>query len=177
MVFAGVIAALCLTIPVHDGVIARFDDPCLYCAGRRAIVVSMRIGARVPAAVAGTVSFSGLVGGVHWVVVRSVDHPDVRVGIGGLRGRLVRTGDTVLPGAPLGAAGDRLVVSLRDGAQYRDPAPWWDAAASDAEWRTVVARPRSKVALVGRGARPDSVGTSIHHCAVPTSWSLRRADP
>lgn len=177
MVLAGVVGALCLTVAVHDGIVARFDDPCRYCAGRRAIVVASRAGTPVPAPASGTVSFSGQVGGVHWVVVRSDDPSFVRVGLGGLRSRLVRTGDTVARGATLGATGERLIVSLRDGDDYRDPAPWWDAAGSGHGGRGVAAQPRSRVALVGRRVSPDSLTTSIHHCAVPTSWSLRRAEP
>lgn len=177
MLLPGVVGALCLTVAVHDGIVGRFDDPCRYCAGRRAVVVASRAGAPVPAPVSGTVSFSGQVGGVHWVVVRSDDPSFVRVGLGGLRSRSVRTGDTVARGASLGAAGERLVVSLRDGDDYRDPTPWWEAAATAPGLHSGAAQPRSRVALVGRGVRPDSVTTSIHHCAVPTSWSLRRAEP
>lgn len=179
----GAVAALCLAMPAHVGVVAGFDDPCPYCAGSRSVIVETRSDDVVPAPVTGTVTFVGAVGGAPWIVVRSADHPAVRVTLGGIRTASVVAGDRVVIGEPIGTTTTRLVVTLRDADTYRDPSPWLavgQRVSRPARPRSVSPRsvlPRSVAALVGQGGRPDSVGVSIHHCAVPTSWSLRRAEP
>lgn len=173
----GAVAALCLAMPAHLGIVADFDDPCRFCAGSRSVVVTTRADAVVPAPVTGTVTFVGMVGGAPWVVVRSSDFPDVRVTLGGVQRTVVRVGDTVSVGEHIGTSSTRLVVSLRDGNTYRDPSPWLVADRSLGQWVLRPGMPRSAAALVGRRRPSDSVSASIHHCAVPTSWSLRRAEP
>lgn len=179
----GTVAALCLAMPAHLGVVAGFDDPCPFCAGARSVIVETRSDAVVPAPVTGTVTFVGAVGGAPWIVVRSADFPAVRVTLGGVGAVRVAAGDAVTSGEPIGTTSTRLVVTVRDADTYRDPSPWLQAGRH--EWRSIAphsvlprsAVPRSGAALVGQRRRPDSVGASIHHCAVPTSWSLRRAEP
>lgn len=169
----GAIAALCLAMPTHLGVVTGFDDPCRFCAGSRSVIVATRSGDIVPAPVTGTVSYVGTVGGAPWIVVRSAEHPAVRVTLGGVGGVRVAAGDVVTIGEPIGTTTTRLVVALRDSDTYRDPTPW--TRPGDRSVR--VGEIRSSAALVARRQGPDSVGASIHHCAVPTSWSLRRAEP
>ncbi len=179
----GAIAALCLTMPNHLGVVAGFDNPCRFCAGSRSVIVATRSGDVVPAPVTGTVSYVGTVGGAPWIVVRSAEHPAVRVTLGGVGEVRVAAGDAVTIGEPIGTTATRLVVTLRDADTYRDPSPWLlpgSVLPGSALPRPALSRPalpRSGAALVGQRRRPDSVGASIHHCAVPTSWSLRRAEP
>lgn len=175
----GAIAALCLAMPNHLGVVAGFDNPCRFCAGSRSVIVATRSGDVVPAPVTGTVSYVGTVGGAPWIVVRSAEHPAVRVTLGGVGEVRVAAGDAVT----IGTTATRLVVTLRDADTYRDPSPWLlpgSVLPGSALPRPALPRPalpRSGAALVGQRRRPDSVGASIHHCAVPTSWSLRRAEP
>jgi hypothetical protein len=166
-------AALCLAMPAHLEVVAGFDDPCRFCAGSRSVVVATRSDAVVPAPVTGTVTYVGTVGGAPWIVVRSAEFPAVRVTLGGVRAPDVAAGDAVVIGEPIGTTSTRLVVTLRDADTYRDPVAWIGGAVRS----SAAGRPRSVAALVGQRPRPDSVGASIHHCAVPTSWSLRRAEP
>ena len=174
----GAVAALCLAMPTHLGVVADFDDPCRFCAGSRSVVVATRSDDVVPAPLTGTVTYVGAVGGARWVVVRSADFPVLRVTLGAVGTPSVSAGDTVTIGEPIGTTSTRFVVTLRDGDAYRDPSPWLRAGhpQRDSEGHRAVT-PRSGAALVGQRRRPDSVVASVHHCAVPTSWSLRRAEP
>lgn len=175
---AAAVAALCLAMPAHVGVVGGFDDPCPFCAGSRSVIVETRSDDVVPAPVTGTVTFVGAVGGAPWLVVRSAQHPTVRVTLGGIRTASVVAGDRIVIGEPIGTTSTRLVVTLRDADTYRDPSPWLAVGQQVMRpARPSSVMPRSAAALVGRRQHPDSVGASIHHCAVPTSWSLRRAEP
>jgi len=146
----GAVAALCLAMPAHLGIVAGFDDPCPFCAGSRSVIVATRSGNVVPAPVTGTVSYVGTVGGAPWIVVRSTEHPAVRVTLGGVGEVRVAAGDAVTIGEPIGTTATRLVVTLRDADTYRDPSPW----------------------LLPESVLPGSVlpGSVLPKLALPRSW-------
>jgi murein DD-endopeptidase MepM/ murein hydrolase activator NlpD len=94
--------------------------PSPYAAGNRGIEYATAPGTLVRAAAAGEVVFAGPVGGTLHVVVR---HPDgVRTSYAFLQSVLVRRGDRVEPGTPVGLAGAHVHLGARVGDAYIDPA-------------------------------------------------------
>ena len=130
-----VIAATCnLVAPVSAPIVATFREPeCRWCAGKRGIEYEIKSQTIVRSGSTGIVSFSGPVGGVNYVVVRTDSGMLVTYG------RMTRTdtlkGDVVGLGQPLGeiaplAAGSLatsgktsvwLYFGVRIGGRYVDP--------------------------------------------------------
>jgi septal ring factor EnvC (AmiA/AmiB activator) len=73
----------------------------------------------VRAGASGIVSFAGPVGGVNYVVVRTVD--GVLVTHGQLSEAFVRTGNAVNVGEPVGKVSARLYFGVRIDGRYIDP--------------------------------------------------------
>jgi murein DD-endopeptidase MepM/ murein hydrolase activator NlpD len=107
--------------PVDAPVVDAFrPPPTPWAAGNRGIEYATAPGTQVGAAADGTVVFAGMVGGSRHVVVRHAD--GVRTSYSFLRTALVRLGDTVVRGQPLGTTGSRFHFGARIGDVYIDPA-------------------------------------------------------
>ena len=115
-------AAPCWMPPVATPVVEAFDAPeCPWCAGHRGVEFGPTTGAAVRAVAAGTVAFAGSVAGRRYV---AVDQPDGRrVTYGWLATIAVGEGDAVRAGDVVGRAGERLMLTVRVGGDYVDPAP------------------------------------------------------
>jgi murein DD-endopeptidase MepM/ murein hydrolase activator NlpD len=100
-----------------------FREPlCLWCPGNRGIEYATSAGDRITAVSAGVVTFSGIVAGLTYVVVR---HPDgKRATYGNLADRLYAQGAVIAAGATVGHAAGLFHFGLRDGERYIDPAPF-----------------------------------------------------
>jgi murein DD-endopeptidase MepM/ murein hydrolase activator NlpD len=113
----------CLLPPVDAPVIRPFaSPPCPWCAGHRGLTYAVPSGSLVRAAAAGLVTFSGVVVGVRYVVVR---HGDVLLATyGGLASSPLSAGDAVAAGSVVGRSGTELYFGLRTAPDvYIDPAP------------------------------------------------------
>jgi murein DD-endopeptidase MepM/ murein hydrolase activator NlpD len=114
--------------PVRGPVIRPFEAPeGPYGAGHRGIDIAVPAGTPVLAAADGVVAFAGPVAGGRYV---SIDHPDgVRTTYSWLSTILVRAGDPVMRGEPVGTSGlghpgvdpAHLHVGARYGGTYIDP--------------------------------------------------------
>ncbi len=120
---APALAAGCLLPPVDAPITRPFDaPPCRWCAGHRGVTYATGPGTPVHAAAAGTVTFSGVVVDVRYVVVRHGD--GLLATYGGLVSSRVSAGNVVAAGAVLGHTGDELYFGLRTGPDaYIDPEP------------------------------------------------------
>jgi murein DD-endopeptidase MepM/ murein hydrolase activator NlpD len=116
-------AAGCLLPPVDAPVARPFEaPPCQWCAGHRGITYAVAAGEPVRAAAAGTVTFSGVVVDVRYVVVRHGD--GLLATYGGLSSTPLASGDAISAGAIIGRSGDGLYFGLRTGPdRYIDPQP------------------------------------------------------
>ena len=116
-------AAGCLLPPVIAPVNRPFDaPPCQWCAGHRGITYAVAMATPVRAAATGTVTFSGVVVDVRYVVVRHGD--GLLATYGGLSSTPLSSGDTVVAGAIVGSSGRELYFGLRTGPdRYIDPQP------------------------------------------------------
>jgi murein DD-endopeptidase MepM/ murein hydrolase activator NlpD len=106
--------------PVDRPLVDRFrPPPTRYGSGNRGVDYATEPGEPVRAAADGEVTFAGRVGlGLHVVVL----HPDgIRTSYSFLAGVLVRRGDRVARGDPLGTAGASLHWGARVGDTYVDP--------------------------------------------------------
>lgn len=130
VVGAGPVAGVssCLVPPVDATIAERFVEPeCPYCAGRRGIEYAGVSGVVVRAAAGGEVSFSGVVVGTRYVVVRHAD--GLLATYGGLAASSLRQGDHVAAGDAVGRSGAHLYFGLRIPAtapgpdHYIDPEP------------------------------------------------------
>jgi murein DD-endopeptidase MepM/ murein hydrolase activator NlpD len=117
------VAAACLRPPVVAAVSRSFEaPPCQWCAGHRGITYAVRAGTPVRAAAAGTVTFSGIVVDIRYVVVRHAN--GLLATYGGLQSTSLSAGDVVGAGAVVGRAGGELYFGLRTGPdRYIDPQP------------------------------------------------------
>jgi murein DD-endopeptidase MepM/ murein hydrolase activator NlpD len=117
------VAAGCLRPPVVAPVSRPFEaPPCQWCAGHRGITYSVAGGTLVRSAAAGTVTFSGVVVDVRYVVVRHAD--GLLATYGGLQSTALTAGDVVATGAVVGRSGRELYFGLRTGPdRYVDPRP------------------------------------------------------
>lgn len=122
------VAPTCLVPPVDAVIAARFVEPtCPYCAGRRGIGYHGVSGSAVRAAASGEVTFSGLVAGTRYVVVRHGD--GLLATYGGLAASGVSRGEYVVAGDTIGRSGAALHFGLRIPAtepgpdRYIDPEP------------------------------------------------------
>jgi murein DD-endopeptidase MepM/ murein hydrolase activator NlpD len=136
-------SATCWRPPVAGVILDPFRaPPCRWCAGNRGIEYEVERGTTVWATSSGTVTFSGDVAGIRYVVVR---HPNGwRTTYGRLDAVSVELGDVVVAGTRIGTASSGLFFGLRIGEDYVDPAPFVGA---------VVGRPRL-VPVDGSAARP-----------------------
>ncbi|MHB1089620.1 MAG: peptidoglycan DD-metalloendopeptidase family protein [Ilumatobacteraceae bacterium] len=106
--------------PVHAPIIEVFrEPPCRWCAGKRGVVYATDPDATVRAGASGTVWFAGPVGGVNYVVVRTIDGVLVTHGL--LSQAFVHTGDAVHVGEPVGEVSGRLYFGVRIDGRYIDP--------------------------------------------------------
>jgi murein DD-endopeptidase MepM/ murein hydrolase activator NlpD len=120
---AAAVSAGCLLPPVDAPVTQPFDAPaCRWCAGHRGLTYAVRAGTPVRAAAAGTVTFSGIVVEVRYVVVHHAD--GLLATYGGLASSPLHVGDLVVAGAIVGRSGGELYFGLRTGPDvYIDPQP------------------------------------------------------
>jgi murein DD-endopeptidase MepM/ murein hydrolase activator NlpD len=120
---AGAGVAVCLLPPVEAPIARPFSAPaCRWCAGHRGITYAVGVGTPVRAAAAGTVTFSGIVVGVRYVVVRHAD--GLLATYGGLSSSPLHIGDRVASGTIVGRSGGELYFGLRTGPDtYIDPQP------------------------------------------------------
>ena len=116
-------AATCLRPPIDGPITRPFDaPPCQWCAGHRGLSYSVASGTPVRAAAAGTVTFSGVVVDVRYVVVRHAD--GLLATYGGLESSALREGQSVAAGSTVGRSGTELYFGLRTGPDaYVDPEP------------------------------------------------------
>lgn len=115
-------APSCLLPPVAAPVVDPFREPsCPWCPGNRGLTYATDPDTAVRAAAAGTVTFSGTVAGIRYVVV---DHGDGRrATYGGLAGTALSAGDPVTAGAIVGRSMSELHFGIRQADDYVDPAP------------------------------------------------------
>jgi murein DD-endopeptidase MepM/ murein hydrolase activator NlpD len=113
----------CLRPPIDAPIARPFDaPPCRWCAGHRGLTYEVGVGTPVRAAAAGTVTFSGVVVDVRYVVVRHAD--GLLATYGGLSSSLLTGGDRVAAGSIVGRSGAALYFGLRTGPDaYIDPQP------------------------------------------------------
>ena len=107
-------AGPCLAPPVVAPISRPFSaPPCRWCAGHRGVTFTVTAGTVVRAMAPGTVTFSGIVVDVRYVVVRHGD--GLLATYGGLASSPLAAGDRVAEGAVVGRAGGDLYVGLRTG--------------------------------------------------------------
>ena len=112
----------CLLAPVHAPIVVNFAAPaCQWCPGQRGIEYGLGSSATVHAAASGTVTFSGLVVGVRYVVVAQTDGLLATYGM--LDDNVVRAGERVSAAQIVGHASIRLYFGLRLDGVYVDPVP------------------------------------------------------
>jgi len=143
-----------------------------YGPGNRGLEYDTAPGDPVRAVAAGRVAFAGPVAGR---LVVSVVHPDGRRStLTGLRSVLVRVGDLVARGSPVGTAGPGLHLGLLEGRRYVDPAPFLAGAVR----RAVLVSPGGARAGRSAIARPGSrTGTVAPRSAHGPPWFVaHRAD-
>ena len=150
----------CLLPPVDAPVSRPFEaPPCQWCAGHRGITYAVAAGEPVRAAAAGTVTFSGVVVDVRYVVVRHGD--GLLATYGGLSSTPLASGDAISPERSSGAAVDGLYFGLRTGPdRYIDPQPLLGRTG-----RAAVPRPD------GRHAAAAASATGV---ALPADMIVRR---
>ncbi len=142
------LVSTCYLPPVTAPVAVAFRAPaCQYCPGHRGVQFDVAAGTLVVASAPGVVLFAGIVAGVRYVVVSQSD--GLRATYGMLSQVLVRVGEGVGAGDPIGRSGSHLYFGLRDGVLAVDPTPLLG------RW---VGRPRL-VPLDGRSPRP---ATELH---------------
>lgn len=95
------------------------EPPCRWCAGNRGVVYATEPGTTARAGASGTVWFAGPVGGVNYVVVRTIG--GVLVTHGQLSKTYLRTGEAVNEGEPVGQVSGRLYFGVRIDGHYVDP--------------------------------------------------------
>lgn len=106
--------------PVSAPIIEMFrEPPCRWCAGQRGVVYATSRGTTANAGASGIVSFAGPVGGVNYVVIRTID--DVLITHGYLTETDLRSGDFVEVGEPVGQVDQRLYFGVRIDNRYIDP--------------------------------------------------------
>ena len=178
-------AAVCLVstsvVPVEGRVIDWFRRPdCGWCAGNRGLEFTTAPGVVVRSPVDGVVSFSGPVGGVPYVVIRTdatgTAEP-VSAVIGGATGPT--KGESVNAGTAIGVAAGWLFVGFRVGPRranlYLDPAPLLGIGRKSAR---LVARDPLPVSLSRRPGSPTGSHNPYHCSALqPVVASARESGP
>ena len=113
-------AAPCWRPPVVGKVTDPFREPsCPYCPGNRGLEYVVTRSMTVRAVAGGEVSWSGIVAGTRYVVVRHTDGR--RATYGRLTSTSLRTGDRVLAGTTVGSASGQFYFGVRVGETYVDP--------------------------------------------------------
>lgn len=139
-------ASSCWLPPVEAPVVAPFRAPaCVWCPGNRGIEFGTDPGHPVLAVASGTVTFSGPVAGVGYVVVRHADGR--RVTYGGLAPTALVEDDVVLRRSIVGTTVGPFHFGLREGDRYLDPTPY-------------IGRPATRTRLLpadGGAGRPGTV--------------------
>lgn len=134
-VLAGIAAAVALGVPAAPGAAASCllppvaapvtdpyrEPPCPWCPGNRGLHYELAEETIVRAAASGTVSFSGTVAGVRYVVVAHSD--GLRATYGRLAATTLHSGDRIAAGAVVGRSTTSLHFGLRRGDAYVDPEP------------------------------------------------------
>ena len=116
------LAAPCWLPPVAGVVTDPFrEPPCPWCAGNRGVEYRVAAGTRVRSVAAGIVTFSGVVAGVRYVVVRHADGR--RITYGHLTSTSLTTGDRVVSRSVVGVADGTFHLGVRVGGRYVDPTP------------------------------------------------------
>jgi murein DD-endopeptidase MepM/ murein hydrolase activator NlpD len=116
-------ASPCWQPPVSGTVAVPFrTPPCWYCAGHRGIEYGVTPTAAVSAVAAGTVTYSGTITGVMYVVVQHAN--GWKITYGKLLSSNLRRGDRVVARSRIGQATGRMYFGLRIGGEYRDPTPY-----------------------------------------------------
>ena len=106
--------------PVSAPIIEVFrEPPCQWCPGKRGVVYATSRGTTANAGASGIVSFAGPVGGVNYVVIRTID--DVLITHGYLTETYLRSGDRAVVGEPVGQVSERLYFGVRIDNRYIDP--------------------------------------------------------
>ncbi|MFT4774391.1 MAG: murein DD-endopeptidase MepM/ murein hydrolase activator NlpD [Ilumatobacter sp.] len=147
-------ASPCWQPPVSATVVVPFRAPaCWYCAGHRGIEYGVTPLTVVRAVAAGTVTYSGTITGVMYVVVRHAN--GWKITYAKLLSSNLRSGDRVAARSRIGQATGRMYFGLRIAGEYRDPTPYLGRA---------VGRPR----LV-------PVDGSRQRSAPPAVWRCRRS--
>jgi murein DD-endopeptidase MepM/ murein hydrolase activator NlpD len=119
----GVFASPCWEPPVDAPVVDPFREPaCRWCPGNRGIEFGTVEGDVVRTVATGEVTYSGVIAGVRYVVVRHGDGR--RATYGNLAGLRHGTGDVVVRGTTLGPAAGPFHFGLRKGDDYVDPGPF-----------------------------------------------------
>ena len=123
LIVVALLGPACYVPPVQAPVVDPFRaPPCTFCPGNRGLEYQPVLGTPVRAAEAGVVSFSGVVAGVRYVVVRQVD------GRLATYGRLatvdVSARAAIERGGLVGTTTARFFFGLREGDVYIDPAPF-----------------------------------------------------
>lgn len=160
---AGAKTAPCWRAPVVAPVIDPFRAPeCRWCPGNRGLEYRTVPGTGVRSVAAGTVSFSGAVAGVDYVVVDAGGGWSITYGA--LRTRRVAAGAGVAAGEVVGEAGGRLHLGVRRNGRYVDPAPHLGVAVARARLVPIDGRPprpappaRLRCASMPAPARPAGV--------------------
>lgn len=117
------VAAPCWRPPVAGEVVDPFRaPPCRWCPGNRGIEYRVGQSANVRAVASGVVTFSGIVAGTRYVVIRL--STGWRITYGDLERTALRRGDRVVAGVAVGTASGRFHLGLRVDDRYVDPAPF-----------------------------------------------------
>jgi murein DD-endopeptidase MepM/ murein hydrolase activator NlpD len=148
------IVATCWAPPVDAPVSRRFEAPaCTWCPGHRGLEFATAAGTEVRAVAAGTVTFAGAVAGRSYVTVTTPAGWQITYGY--LAARSVGAGSSVGAGQVVGVTGDPLLLTVRIGGQYVDPARF-------------VGTPRWPLRLIpSDGAAPRPAGAPRLQCADP----------
>ncbi|WP_395153051.1 murein hydrolase activator EnvC family protein [Ilumatobacter sp.] len=116
-------ASPCWRPPVSGTVVDPFRAPtCWYCVGHRGIEYGVTPSTAVRAVAAGTVTYSGTITGVMYVVVQHAN--GWKITYGKLTSSDLQRGDRVTARSQIGRATDRMYFGLRIGGEYRDPTPY-----------------------------------------------------
>ncbi|MFK7917060.1 MAG: murein hydrolase activator EnvC [Ilumatobacter sp.] len=116
-------ATPCWRQPTVGTVSDPFREPlCPYCAGNRGIEYRTAPGRSVRSVAAGVVSWTGVIAGVRWVVIRHVD--GWRATYGHLAESKLQSGDRVPARSIVGATSASFYFGLRRGDRYVDPAKY-----------------------------------------------------
>jgi murein DD-endopeptidase MepM/ murein hydrolase activator NlpD len=116
------LVASCWLAPVDAPVIDPFRAPaCVWCPGNRGLEYGTAPGTTVRAVASGVVTYTGVVAGVGYVVVRHAD--GLRATYGGVSTDRFIVGQRVVARMVIGTTVATLHFGLRRGGDYLDPAP------------------------------------------------------